>query len=193
MKERVLCAIDIIDRVNGRVGETVRWLVVVIPVITVGYALVRKLTDWGHNGMTELQWFLFAWVFLVGGAYTLLRDEHIRVDVLRERFPLKVKCWIDIAMHVLLVIPACTYMAWHYWFFWTHSLVTSDGPEDVLTGLNRWPLKLALFLGFSLLALQCVAEVLRRMSVLRGWLSPSVLNHQVLLAFGKKDAQCPSR
>lgn len=186
MRCMVLRAINMVDRMNQRVGETVRWLVVVIPVITVGYAVVRKLTDWGHNGMTELQWFLFAWVFLVGGAYALLRDQHIRVDVLRGRFSIRLQCWIDIAMHVFFVIPACTYMAWHYWFFWTHSLLSSDGPEDVLTGLNRWPLKLALFLGFSLLALQCIAEVMRRLSVLRGWLPSSVLHHQVLLAFGKK-------
>lgn len=158
-----------IDAVNRAAGITVRWLVVVIPCITVAYAVVRKLTPWGHNGWTEVQWFLYAWVFMAGAGYTLLRDGHVRVDVLAARWPWRRRCGVEIAMHLLLW-PPCIYMAWHFWHYWVASAAGPDGPEDVLTGLQRWPLKLAFFAGFALLLLQSAAEVLRRVAWLRGWM-----------------------
>jgi TRAP-type mannitol/chloroaromatic compound transport system permease small subunit len=168
----VLAATAAIDAVNRTAGSGLRWLVLVIPLITVVYTLVRKATDWGHNGMTEAQWFLYAWVYMGGAGYTLLRNEHVRVDVLAGRWSERTRCRIEIALHLLLW-PACAYMAWHFWSFWLVSASGSDGPEDVLTGLQRWPLKLAMFIGFALLWLQSVAEVLRRVAVLRGWSAAS--------------------
>ena len=150
-------------------GRALRWLVLAIPCITVGYAVVRKLTPWGHNGWTELQWFLYAWLFMAGSGYTLLRGEHVRMDVLAGRWSWRVRSGVEIALHALLW-PACAYMAWHFWAYWVASASGPDGPEDVLTGLQRWPLKLAFFAGFALLWLQSVAEVLRRIAWLRGWL-----------------------
>jgi TRAP-type mannitol/chloroaromatic compound transport system permease small subunit len=169
LRTGVLACITAIDAVNRRAGEGLRWLVLVIPFITVGYALVRRLTPWGHNGFSEAQWFLYAWVFMAGAGYTLLRDGHIRVDVLAARWPWRRRCHVEIALHLLLW-PACGYMAWHYWGYWLASASGPDGPEDVLTGLQRWPLKLAFFAGFALLLLQSVAEVLRRIAWLRAWL-----------------------
>lgn len=169
MRRACLQLVALIDATNRHAGHALRWLVLVIPLITVVYGVVRRLTPWGHNGVSELQWFLFAWVFLVGAGYTLLRDEHVRVDLLRNALPQHWRHRIDLVLHAVLVLPGCAYLAWHCWFFWTHSLVTPDGPEDVLTGLQRWPLKLALFAGFVLLGLQSLAEILRRMAWLRGW------------------------
>lgn len=157
-----------IDAINRIAGEALRWLVFVIPCIGVSYALVRRLTPWGHNGFSELQWFLFAWLFMAGAGYTLLRDGHVRIDVLSSRWPWRRRARVEIALHVLLWFP-CMYMAWHFWVFWTASAGGPDGPEDVLSGLQRWPLKLAFFCGFALLLLQSVAEVLRRVAWLRGW------------------------
>lgn len=166
-----LAAVDAIDALNRGVGATLRWLVLAIPCIAVVYAVVRKLTPWGHNGWSELQWFLYAWVFMAGAGYTLLRGEHVRVDVLAARWHWRTRCRVEIAMHLLLW-PACAYMAWHFWGFWVASASRPDGPEDVLLGLQRWPLKLAFFAGFTLLGLQSVAEVLRRVAWLRGWTPP---------------------
>jgi TRAP-type mannitol/chloroaromatic compound transport system permease small subunit len=168
-RDAAVVAVRAIDAVNRRAGEVLRWLVLVIPCITVGYAVVRRLTPWGHNGFSEAQWFLYAWVFMAGAGYTLLRDGHVRVDVLSVRWSWQARCRIEIALHVLLW-PACAYMAWHFWGYWMRSAQGPDGPEDVLTGLQRWPLKLAFFVGFALLLLQSVAEVLRRIAWLRGWL-----------------------
>jgi TRAP-type mannitol/chloroaromatic compound transport system permease small subunit len=167
-RHAALRAVRAIDSINGAAGAALRWLVLAIPCITVVYAAVRKLTPWGHNGWTELQWFLYAWVFMAGAGYTLLRGEHVRVDVFASRWTWRTRCRVEIAMHALLW-PACAYMAWHFWGYWVASAAGPDGPEDVLTGLQRWPLKLAFFTGFALLWLQSIAEVLRRLAWLRGW------------------------
>lgn len=165
-----------IDALTLRAGETVRWLTLVIPVVCVSYAVARKVFRWGHNGFSELQWYLFAWVYLVAAGYTLLRQQHVRVDLLWRRFGLRTRCVIDLAFLVPLAW-VCLYLAQDYWTFWTVSLRQREGPEDVLVGLERWPVKLALFIGFSLLALQCLAESLRRLCVLQGWLPASALRH----------------
>lgn len=167
-RQAVLRTVAGIDATNRAAGAMLRWLVVVIPCITVGYALARKLMPWGHNGFTEAQWFLHAWIFMAGAGYTLLRDSHVRVDVLSARWHWRTRCRVEMFMHLLLW-PPCIYMAWHFWFYWLASAFGPDGPEDVLSGLQRWPLKLAFFTGFALLLLQSVAEVLRRLAWLRGW------------------------
>lgn len=168
LRRAALHAVAGIDALNARVGGALRWLILVIPCITVCYAVIRRLLPWGHNGFSEAQWFLYTWVFMVGAGYTLLRDGHVRVDVLSARWPPRRRWWIEIALHVLLWFPCC-YMAWHFWGYWVASASGPDGPEDVLTGLQRWPLKLAFFAGFALLLLQSVAEVIRRVAWLRSW------------------------
>ncbi len=165
----MLRGIAAVDALNRTVGSVLRWGVLVIPLVTVAYAAVRKATAWGHNGFTEVQWFLYAWIYLGCAGYALLRGEHVRVEVLAERWPWRIRSRVEIAMHVLLW-PALAYMAWHYWHFWTASAGSRDGPEDVLSGLQRWPLKLAMFAGFFLLLLQSAAEALRHAAMLRGWL-----------------------
>ena len=174
LRQAILPLVAGIDSLTRRAGETVRWLTLAIPVVCVSYAVARKLFRWGHNGFSELQWYLFACVYLVAAGYTLLRQEHVRVDLLWRRFGLRTRCAIDLAF-LLPLAAVCVYLAQDYWTFWTVSLRQREGPEDVLVGLERWPVKLALFLGFTLLALQCLAEVLRRLCVLRGWLPASAL------------------
>jgi TRAP-type mannitol/chloroaromatic compound transport system permease small subunit len=169
MRGLVLTLVQVIDRLTRRAGETVRWLTLAIPLVCVSYAVARKIFPWGHNGFSELQWYLFGCVYLVAAGYTLLRQEHVRVDVLWRRFGLRTRCAIELAFLVPLG-GICVYLAQDYWTFWTVSLRQREGPEDVLVGLERWPVKLALFAGFTLLALQCLAEALRRLALMRGWL-----------------------
>jgi TRAP-type mannitol/chloroaromatic compound transport system permease small subunit len=163
-----------IDRATTKVGQTVRWLTLLIPVVCVGYALTRKFLRIGHNGFTELQWYLFAAVYLLAAAYTLLSDEHVRVDVLWNRFGVRLKCVVDIAFFIPLAVLSF-YLTALYWDFWTVSLSQREGPEDVLIGLERWPVKLALFAGFFLLGLQCLSEVLKRIAILKSWLTPETV------------------
>jgi TRAP-type mannitol/chloroaromatic compound transport system permease small subunit len=168
LRDTALRAVSVIDALNEAVGAALRWLILVIPCITVSYAAIRSLTPWGHNGFSEAQWFLYAWVFMAGAGYTLLKGGHVRVDVLSARWPGRRRWVVEIAFHVLLWFP-CGYMAWNFWGYWIASAGGPDGPEDVLTGLQRWPLKLAFFVGFALLLLQSAAEVMRRIAWLRGW------------------------
>lgn len=158
-----------IDRLTRAVGESVRWLTLAIPIVCVGYAVARKLFHWGHNGFSESQWYLFAFVYLLSAGYTLSLDQHVRVDFFWRRFGSRTKCWIEIPF-LLGLAAVCGCLAWAYWAFWTTSFAQREGPEDVLVGLERWPVKLALFLGFLLLGLQCVGETLKRIGVLAGWL-----------------------
>lgn len=164
-----------IDRVTMAVGGAVRWLTLAIPLVCVAYAVARKLLPWGHNGFSELQWYLFAAVYLLAAGYTLLLDQHVRVDFFWRRFGTATRCRIDLAF-LLPLMAVCGYLAVSYWDFWLVSLRQREGPEDVLTGLERWPVKLALFAGFSLLALQCASEALKRAAVLRRWLPESALH-----------------
>jgi TRAP-type mannitol/chloroaromatic compound transport system permease small subunit len=171
MSAAVLRVVAAVDGVNLLAGALLRWVVVAIPLLAAGYTLARKLLPWGHNGFTEAQWFAFAWVWMAGAGYTLLRDQHVRIDVLSTRWRDRTRWQVEIAMHLLLW-PPCLYMACWFWLFWVASAQGSDGPEDVLSGLQRWPLKLSMFCGFALLWLQSLAEVLRRIAFLRGWARP---------------------
>ena len=110
---------------------------------------------------------------LLAAGYTLAHDQHVRVDVFWRRFSTTTRCLIDIAF-LLPLLAVCVHLATGYWGFWLASAAQGEGPEDVLTGLERWPIKLALFAGFSLLALQCASELLKRWAVLRGWLPEAV-------------------
>lgn len=170
----VVEAARLIDGVTRQVGGAVRWLTLAIPLVCFGYAVARKLLAWGHNGFSELQWYLFATIYLGAAGYTLLCGQHVRVDVLWRRWSVRTKSAIDLAF-LMALAPICVYLAVSYWDFWRVSVKQGEGPEDVLVGLERWPLKLALFVGFSLLALQCTAEALKRLAVLRGWLRAEVV------------------
>jgi TRAP-type mannitol/chloroaromatic compound transport system permease small subunit len=160
-----------LDGLTAAVGGAVRWLTLAIPLVCFVYAVLRKLLPWGHNGFSELQWYLFATVYLLAAGYTLARDQHVRVDVFWRRFSTTTRCGIDI-LFLLPLLAVCVHLAVAYWGFWLASAAQREGPEDVLTGLERWPIKFALFAGFALLALQCTCELLRRWAVLRGWLPP---------------------
>ena len=158
-----------LDQITTWVGQSVRWLTLVIPIVCFSYAVVRKLFPWGHNGLSELQWYLFATVYLLAAGYTLMLDQHVRVDFFWRKFSVRTKCWIDL-MFLLPLLAICVYLAFAYWDFWIVSFTQQEGPEDVLIGLERWPVKLALFWGLSLLALQSISEALKRLAVLRGWM-----------------------
>lgn len=172
LKPLLLGAVSALDRVTVAAGETVRWLTLVIPVVCVAYAVARKLLPWGHNGFSELQWYLFGIVYLISAGYTLMRGQHVRVDFFWRRLSPASRWRLELLFLVPLALIS-TYLAHGYWGFWLTSLMQREGPEDVLIGLERWPLKLALFVGFALLAMQSISETLRRCCFLLGRLEPN--------------------
>ncbi len=156
-----------IDWLNAQVGKYVIWLIFAATVISALNAIVRKAFNYSSNGFLEVQWYLFAWSFLVAAGYTLLHREHVRIDVVNSRLPKKVQVWIDIIGFALFLTPLCImvlYMGIPMVIEKYQSGEMSGNPG----GLIRWPVWLALPIGFFLLMLQGWSELIKRIAFLRG-------------------------
>lgn len=156
-----------IDWLNAQVGKYVIWLIFAATVISALNAIVRKVFNYSSNGFLEVQWYLFAWSFLVAAGYTLLNREHVRIDVLNSRLPKKAQVWIDIIGFALFLTPLCLmvlYMGIPMVIEKYQSGEMSGNPG----GLIRWPVWLALPVGFGLLLLQGWSELIKRIAFLRG-------------------------
>jgi TRAP-type mannitol/chloroaromatic compound transport system permease small subunit len=153
--------------VNERVGRAVAWLVLAAVLVSAGNAAARYALGLGSNAWLEVQWYLFSAMFLLGAAWTLARDEHVRVDVLAARLSPRQRAWIDIAGSIFFLLPVVLVIAWHAWPMFVQSFVGQEISADA-GGLLRWPVKLLIPAGFALLALQAVSEVVKRVAFLRG-------------------------
>jgi TRAP-type mannitol/chloroaromatic compound transport system permease small subunit len=157
----------LIDALNGRVGRAVSWLILAIVLVSAGNAVVRKVLDVSSNAWLELQWQLFAVVFMLGAAWTFLDNEHIRIDIVNARLPKRVRDWIDLLGHVFFLMPFVLVMLWDGVPFFRRSLAIDEQSPNA-GGLPQWPAKLLVPLGFFLLLLQGVSEIVKRVAVMRG-------------------------
>ena len=157
----------LIDALNERVGRITIWLVLVATLISAGNALVRYVLSDSSNAWLEIQWYLFGAIFLLGGGYTLKHNGHVRIDILYGRFGKRGQAWIDLLGGLFFLLPLAGLMAWLAWPIFLDSWRTLEHSSDA-GGLLRWPVKLLLPLGFGLLALQGVAEIIKRIGVLSG-------------------------
>ncbi len=154
-----LCAT--IDRLNRRAGEAIRWLVPVICIVTVMHGLSRRLFSLAWNHVSEAQWYMFAAMFMIGAGYTLLRDEHVRIDVLSRHVPPGLRDGIELTGHLGFLLPISAYLVWFTaGMFWV-SLLQNEGPPDVVVGLPRWVLIGFMPAGFLLLGLQSLSQGLK--------------------------------
>ena len=156
-----------IDWLNATVGKFVIWLIFAATVISALNAVVRKIFNYSSNGFLEVQWYLFAWSFLVAAGYTLLHREHVRIDVLNSRLSKKTQVWIDIIGFAFFLTPLCImvlYMGVPMVIEKFQSGEMSGNPG----GLIRWPVWLALPLGVVLLMLQGWSELIKRIAYLAG-------------------------
>ena len=156
-----------IDAINTFVGKYVIWLIFASTVISALNAVVRKAFNYSSNGFLEVQWYLFAWSFLVAAGYTLLQREHVRIDVLNSRLSKRTQVWIDIIGFALFLTPLCImvlYMGIPMLISKYQSGEISGNPG----GLIRWPVWAALPVGFGLLMLQGWSELIKRIAFLRG-------------------------
>lgn len=140
----------LIDAVNRRVGRAVTWLILIVVLISAGNAVVRKVFNVSSNAWLELQWYLFGAIFLLSAGYTLLKNEHVRVDVLAQRLSRRTQIKIEIFGVLFFLLPACLLITWLSWpmfmdAFLTHEYSSNSG------GLLRWPAKLLIPVGFLLL------------------------------------------
>ena len=158
---------DAIDWLNERVGRGLIWLVLVTVVICAGNAVVRKVFNTSSNAFLEIQWYLFSTVFLLGAAYTLKHNAHVRIDVFYSRYSPRARAWVDIIGAALFLLPLCLLMVWHAWPVFVSELRSGEMSADA-GGLVRWPVKLLLPVGFGLLALQGCAEIIKRVAFLTG-------------------------
>lgn len=163
-----------IDALTERIGQFVIWLVLVATLVSAGNALARYVLGASSNAWLEIQWYLFGAVFLLAAGYTLKHNGHVRIDIFYGRLGAKGQAVIDLIGGLFFLLPMAGLLAWLGWPMFLDAWTTHEMSPDA-GGLLRWPVKLLLPVGFGLLALQGVAEIIKRIGVLTGAL---VLEHE---------------
>ena len=157
----------LIDRLNAAVGRWVAWLVLAAVLVSAGNAVVRKLLNTSSNAFLEIQWYLFAAVFLLVAGDTLRRQAHVRIDVLSGRLSKRTQAWIDILGVLCFLMPLVVMVVSLSWPIVARAY-TSGEMSNNAGGLIRWPVLALLPLGFALLGLQGLSELIKRVAWLRG-------------------------
>lgn len=177
-----LAAARAIDAFNSFVGRWVSWLILAAVLVSAGNAVVRKIFNESSNAWLELQWYLFGAAFLLASAYTLLQNEHIRIDILYNNYSRRRQLWVDLFGHVFFLMPFVILMI-SYFVPYVLLSVRSGEVSTNAGGLTIWPGKLMLLLGFTLLGLQGASEIIKKVAILRGLLADTqshVPTHQSL-------------
>ncbi|WP_237215808.1 TRAP transporter small permease subunit [Falsiroseomonas oryziterrae] len=156
-----------VDSMNAAFGRAAEWMVLLACAVSAGNAFLRYGFSLGSNAWLEAQWYLFAGVVMLGGSYTLFRNEHVRVDLVYGSLRERARIWVDVIGIALFLLPAMALLAWMTWPFfldsWTRGEMSSSPG-----GLIRWPAKILMPLGFALITLQGLSELIKRVALLRG-------------------------
>ena len=158
-----------IDTLNQKIGVIAIWLVLIACVISAGNALMRYGFSLSSNAWLEIQWYLFAGMVMLGGAYTLELNEHVRVDVLYSRYSERTRVWVDLLGAIFFLLPMSVMIGWMSWPLFINSYDIGEISGNA-GGLIRWPVKILIPLGFLLLTLQGVSEIIKRIANLTGHL-----------------------
>ncbi len=156
-----------IDRASGWIGKYVIWLILASTVISAINAVVRKAFNTSSNAFLEIQWYLFAASFLIAAGYTLLNNEHVKIDVVSSKFSKRTQIKIDIFGFAAFLIPVCLAILWYGIPFFYKALLSGEVSSNA-GGLIRWPVYAMIPLGFSLLLLQGLSELIKRVAFLQG-------------------------
>ncbi|MTD99375.1 TRAP transporter small permease subunit [Paracoccus sp. YIM 132242] len=156
-----------IDRLNTVIGRNVSWLILLAIFVSATNAIIRKAFSISSNAWLELQWYLYGAAFLLAAAYTLLENEHIRIDILFGAWPRRVQHWIELLGHVFFLMPFVLLSLWLMWPWLSRSWRTGEMSMNA-GGLMLWPAKALLFTGFVLLLLQGISEIIKKIAVMRG-------------------------
>jgi TRAP-type mannitol/chloroaromatic compound transport system permease small subunit len=154
-----------IDWVNQQVAVVANWLVLLACLISAGNAASRYLFSMSSNGWLEIQWYMFAGMVLLGAPYTLKMNEHVRVDLVYGMISNRTRIWIDIVGGLLFLLPICLILIYFTWPWFVESWQQQEGSSNA-GGLLRWPVKLLLPVGFGLMAMQGVSEIIKRVAAL---------------------------
>jgi TRAP-type mannitol/chloroaromatic compound transport system permease small subunit len=180
-----------IDRVTAFIGKSVMWLILLAVLVSSGNAIVRKMFNWSSNSLLEMQWYLFGAAFMGAAAYTLQQNEHIRIDVFYGTRTRRTQHWIDLFGHVFFTLPFVVLMTWllvpyALQAFRSGQISTNAG------GLIIWPARAILALGFALLIAQAIAEIIKKIAVMRGLIEdphPFISAHEAAELEGKQLAE----
>lgn len=157
----------VIDALSVRIGKVLSWIVLAMVLISAANAIVRKAFNYSSNAYLEIQWYLFAAVFLLGAGYTLLNNQHVRIDIISTRLSARARNWIDVVGIIICLWPMAFIIMWLSWplladAYTRHEVSSNAG------GLIIWPARLLVPLGFFLLILQSVSELIKRIAFLAG-------------------------
>ena len=167
----------LIDALNERVVHAVYWLILVAVIVSAGNATVRYLFDMSSNSWLELQWYLFSAVFLLGAGYTLSHNEHVRIDLLVARLSPRRRAWVDLLGGIFFLLPIAVIITALSWPVFVESYLRHEISADA-GGLLRWPAKLLIPVGFLLLTMQGVSEIVKRIAFLRHLIPDPYEKHQ---------------
>ena len=166
----------LIDRINDLIGRAMMWFVLAATLISAGNAIVRKVAGTSSNAWLEVQWYLFAAVFMLGGGYAFLRNAHVRIDFLSSKFSARTRNWVDIVGIVVCLVPLCLMLIVEGWPVFARAWVSGEMSSNA-GGLIRWPVYLLIPVGFAVLLAQGASEIIKRAAFLSG-AGPDVLAHK---------------
>lgn len=157
----------LIDSLSSRIGWFTMWLILATTIISAGNAIVRKAFGTSSNGLLEIQWYLFAAVFMLGAGYGFLKNSHVRIDFVSARLSARTRNWIDVGGILLVLIPFCGISIALSWPMFAQAYTSGEMSQNA-GGLVRWPVIGLMPLGFALLLLQALSELLKRVLFLTG-------------------------
>ena len=157
----------VVDDLNAAIGRVADWLTLLAVVVSAGNAIIRYGISYSSNAWLELQWYFFAGIVMLGASYTLFRNEHVRVDIVYGNLSERARLWVDVVGICFFLLPAMLLLAWMTWPFFLDAWQRGETSQNA-GGLIRWPVKLIMPVGFALVALQGVSELIKRIALLRG-------------------------
>jgi TRAP-type mannitol/chloroaromatic compound transport system permease small subunit len=157
----------LIDKFTTWIGITTMWLILATTLISAGNAIVRKAFDISSNGLLEIQWYLFSAVFMLGAGYGFLKNSHVRIDFISSKLSARTRNWIDVGGILLVLMPFCVLMIVLSWPVFATAYATNEMSQNS-GGLIRWPVLLLVPVGFALLMVQGVSELIKRLAFLYG-------------------------
>ena len=168
-----------IDAFQEVVGQGVSWLMFLLVAVVFSDVIFRYLLGVSFVFVQELEWHLFGIIFLMAAGYTMLYNEHVRVDVVYARLPPRRKAWFDFALIFVFLFPACVLLIYTTWPFVRNSFAVNEGSPDPGGIPGRWALKSMIIVGFALLILQGFSQAVKNYYVLKGWEEPERQTREV--------------
>ena len=157
----------LIDALTERIGKAVLWLVLIVVLVSAANAIMRYTIHYSSNAFLEIQWYLFGVIFLFSSGYTLLRNEHVRIDLISSKFSKRGQVWIDIFGILFFLMPMAIVIMLLSWPVFMHAFESQEMSNSA-GGLIAWPARLMIPVGFFLLILQAISELIKRVGFLMG-------------------------